>query len=179
VTDTEVIADTRRWLERAVIGLNLCPFAKAEHVHGRIRYVLSEVTKPKMLRKELERELLTLVAADPAQVETTLLIHPRVLQNFYDYNDFLAEADALIEALELQGVLQIASFHPDYQFEGTDKNAIENYSNRSPYPMLHILREASVERAVAAYPDAAQIYERNIETLQKLGLAGWQELFKR
>jgi uncharacterized protein len=174
-----VIADTKAWLERAVIGLNLCPFAKAEHVHGRIRYVLSEVTKPKMLRKELERELLALAAADPAQIETTLLIHPRVLHNFYDYNDFLAEADDLIEALELQGVLQIASFHPDYQFEGAQADAIENYSNRSPYPMLHILREASIERAAAAYPDAAQIYERNIETLQKLGLAGWQELFKR
>jgi uncharacterized protein len=179
MSTNEVIASTQVWLERAVIGLNLCPFAKAEHVHGRIRYTVSEAARPKMLLAELRRELLALAAADPAQVETTLLIHPRVLQSFYDYNDFLAEADELIEALELQGVLQIASFHPDYQFEGTEPDAIENYSNRSPYPMLHILREASVERAVAAYPDATQIYERNIETLQKLGLAGWQELFKR
>lgn len=175
----EVITQTQTWLERAVIGLNLCPFAKAEHVHGRIRFVVSEAGKRKALREVLKRELLTLNDADPAQVETTLLIHPRVLHNFYDYNDFLEDADALIEELGLDGVLQIASFHPDYQFAGTQADAIENYSNRSPYPMLHILREASVERAVQSFPDAAQIFERNIETLRKLGPEGWRELFKR
>ncbi len=169
----EAIAATQHWLERAVIGLNLCPFAKAEHVHGRIRYVHSEARKRKALRQDLARELLALQAADPAKVETTLLIHPHVLHHFLDYNDFLAEADALVEELGLVGELQIASFHPDYQFAGTDPDAIENYSNRSPYPMLHILREASVQRAVASTPDAADIYQRNIDTLRRLGPQGW------
>ena len=179
MSTNEVIVQTQAWLERAVIGLNLCPFAKAEHVHGRIRYVVSDAGKRKALREVLKRELLTLNDADPAQVETTLLIHPRVLHNFYDYNDFLDEADALIDELGLSGVLQIASFHPDYQFAGTQADAIENYSNRSPYPMLHILREASVERAVESFPDAAQIFERNIATLRQLGHTGWAHLMQR
>jgi uncharacterized protein len=171
-----VIAATQHWLEKAVIGLNLCPFAKAEHVHGRIRYVVSEATKRKALRQDLQRELLALQAADPAQVETTLLIHPRVLQDFLAYNDFLAEADDLIAELGLEGELQIASFHPLYEFEGSEPGAIENYSNRSPYPMLHILREASVERAVQSFPEAEQIYARNIQTLRALGHEGWLRL---
>jgi uncharacterized protein len=177
MSSNEVIANTQRWLERAVIGLNLCPFAKTEHVHGRIRYCVSDATDTETLLADLRRELLALQAADPAQCETTLLMHPQMLQDFLDYNDFLGEADALLEDLELDGVLQIASFHPHYQFGGTEAGDIENFTNRSPYPTLHILREASVERAVASFPDAEMIYERNIATLKKLGLAGWAKMW--
>ncbi|TXH05660.1 MAG: DUF1415 domain-containing protein [Nevskiaceae bacterium] len=172
-----VIAATQRWVERAVIGLNLCPFAKAVHVHGRIRYVVSTAKHLDGLLDELERELRALHDADPAVCETTLLIHPQLLQDFLDYNDFLDLADGVVEELELDGVLQIASFHPQYQFEGTAPDEISNYSNRSPYPTLHLLREASVERAVATYPEIDSIYQRNVLTLQKLGREGWDALF--
>jgi hypothetical protein len=176
-TDTPVIEATRSWLERAVIGLNLCPFAKAVHVKQQIRYVVSHADTPEALLEELVGELQLLAAADPQQVEMTLLMHPQVLQDFLDYNDFLELADTAIEQLDLGGVLQIASFHPDYQFAGTSPDDIENYTNRSPYPTLHLLREASIDQAVAAFPDAADIFERNIETLQRLGLDGWKKLF--
>lgn len=168
VRDT-VITATRQWIERAVIGLNLCPFAKAVYVREQIRYVVSAVTSPDALRGELETELRFLVAADSAQVDTTLLIHPRVLGDFLDYNDFLGEADDAIQRLDLEGVIQIASFHPAYQFAGTTPDDITNGTNRSPFPMLHLLREASVGKAVAHYPDAAKIHERNIETMRRLG----------
>ena len=171
-----VIADTQRWVERAVIGLNLCPFAKAVHVHNRIRYVVSSAKHTDGLLDELERELRALHEADPAVCETTLLIHPQLLQDFLDYNDFLDLADGVVEELELEGELQIASFHPQYQFEGTEPDDLSNFSNRSPYPTLHLLREASVERAVQTYPDTAGIYERNVITLQKLGREGWERL---
>jgi uncharacterized protein len=176
MTTQQVIALTQRWLERAVIGLNLCPFAKAEHVHGRIRYRVSDANTTDALVQHLEEEITFLLAADPAQTETTLLIHPQILGDFLDYNDFLAQADAVLERADPDVQLQIASFHPDYQFAGTAPDAIDNYTNRSPYPMLHLLREDSVERAVAAFPDAAQIYERNIATLRQLGLAGWKTM---
>ena len=170
------IDDTRHWLERAVIGLNLCPFAKAVHVKEQIRWVESPAESPEQLLEDLVRELQFLAAADPAKVETTLLIHPHVLADFLDYNDFLDVADAAIEALGLAGVLQIASFHPDYQFEGTGHDDVANLTNRSPHPMLHLLREDSIARAVAAFPDAAAIYERNIDTLRRLGVNGWHQL---
>ena len=173
---TDAITATQHWLEKAVIGLNLCPFAKTEHVHGRIRYCASEAKNQDVLYEDLKRELLALQAAGPAEVETTLLIHPHVLQDFLDYNDFLDVADDLLEDLELDGVLQIASFHPLYQFAGTSIDDITNFSNRSPYPTLHILREASVEKAVAAFPEAEDIFERNMQTLQKLGHAGWKKI---
>jgi uncharacterized protein len=176
MTTQQVIALTQRWLERAVIGLNLCPFAKAEHVHGRIRYRVSDANTTDALVQHLEEEITFLLAADPAKTETTLLIHPQILGDFLDYNDFLAQADAVLERADPDVQLQIASFHPDYQFAGTAPDAIDNYTNRSPYPMLHLLREDSVERAVAAFPDAAQIYERNIATLRQLGLAGWKTM---
>ncbi|MDP3085165.1 MAG: DUF1415 domain-containing protein [Rubrivivax sp.] len=172
-----VIEDTQRWLERAVIGLNLCPFAKAVQQKQQIRYRHSPATTPKALAAELVHELQLLAAADPAQVDTTLLIHPQVLQDFDDYNDFLDVADALLEELGLDGEIQVASFHPQYRFEGTAEGDIGNFSNRSPHPTLHLLREASIERAVASFPDAAEIFERNIETLNKLGVAGWARLF--
>ena len=171
------IADTRRWLEAAVIGLNLCPFAKAVHAKGQVRYVLSEADTPEALLAQLGEELLFLRDAPPAEVDTTLVVHPRVLQDFLDYNDFLALADDLVAELGLDGVLQVASFHPDYQFEGSHPDDIENFTNRSPHPTLHLLREDSVARAVAAYPDASVIVDRNVDTLRKLGRAGWDRLF--
>lgn len=167
---------TRHWLEQAVIGLNLCPFAKAVHTRGQIRWVESTATDVAALMADLVHELQRLAAADPVAVDTTLLVHPQVLGDFLDYNDFLDLADAALEELGLDGVLQIASFHPQYQFEGTEPDAVENLSNRSPYPTLHLLREDSVERAVAAFPEAEAIYEKNIETLQALGAEGWAKL---
>lgn len=176
VDDDQVIAATRRWVERAVIGLNLCPFAKAVQTDERIRYVQSEARTPDELIADLQRELETLAEATPEKIETTLLIHPHVLTDFLDYNDFLDVADGLVEALHLDGVLQVASFHPRYQFAGSGPDDVSNYSNRSPYPTLHLLREESIERAVEAMPDAEKIYQRNIETLQRIGHEGWDAL---
>lgn len=172
----EVVAATRAWLEKVVIGLNLCPFAKAVHVGNQIRYAVSDARTPEALFADLARELQTLAAADPAQVETTLLIHPRVLEDFTDYNDFLDVADGAVTELGLKGSIQVASFHPRYRFAGTEPGAIENYTNRSPYPMLHLLREESVGRAAATFPDVARIPERNIEALRRLGHDGWRGL---
>lgn len=175
-TAEEIIAATKQWLEKAVIGLDLCPFAKAVHVRDQIRYTVSGAETPEELLAELVGELQDLVAADPDEIETTLLIHPRLLIDFLDYNDFLSVADAAVAELGLEGVIQIASFHPQYQFAGTKPGDVENYTNRSPYPMLHLLREASVERAVAAFPEASRIYEKNIATLRRLGPEGWHRL---
>jgi uncharacterized protein len=174
--DELIISATRQWLEKAVIGLNLCPFAKAVHVKRQIRYAVSHATSIEALQEELRRELLFLQAADPASIDTSLLIHPWVLNDFFDYNDFLRSADKLLRSLRLSGQIQIASFHPAYQFADCEPDAIENYTNRSPYPMLHLLREASVEKAVAAFPDAEGIYERNIATMRRLGTDGWRAL---
>lgn len=173
-----VIAETRDWVEKAVIGLNLCPFAKAVYLNDRIRYCVSEAQSEDALLVDLSRELQALQAADPKICETTLLIHPRVLADFLDYNDFLGEAEARLEALGLTGELQLASFHPRYQFAGSGPDDIENYTNRSPYPMLHLLRESSVERATAAGEDLAAIGERNMETLRRLGFEGWRRLWR-
>jgi hypothetical protein len=176
IGDDAVVAATRRWVERAVIGLNLCPFARA--VADRIRYRVSAATTADELLADLEAELRLLHDTDPRQIETTLLVHPRVLQDFLDFNDFLDVADAALEALGLTGVLQIASFHPQYRFAGTAQQDIENYTNRAPYPTLHLLREASVARAAAACGNPASIYERNIETMRRLGHAGWARLWR-
>jgi hypothetical protein len=176
MVDEDPIQATRRWLERAVIGLNLCPFAKAVHVKRQIRYVLSEATSPAALLEELADEMRLLQSSDPEQVDTTLLVHPAVLGDFYDYNDFLGSAEMLVAELDLEGELQVASFHPDYRFAGTADDDLGNYTNRAPYPTLHLLREASIDRAVAAYPDPDVIVERNIATLEKLGLDGWRAL---
>ncbi|MFC5571040.1 DUF1415 domain-containing protein [Lysobacter yangpyeongensis] len=170
------IADTRRWLERAVIGLNLCPFAKAVYVKQQVRFVLSDARDPQDLLQQLRDELRWLHAADPQQTDTTLIVHPHVLGDFLEYNDFLDLADTLIAELGLEGELQVASFHPDYRFAGTAPDAIENCTNRSPWPTLHLLREDSVARAVAAFPDPDAIVARNIATLEKLGHAGWARL---
>ena len=174
----DITASTQRWLERAVIGLNLCPFAKAVHVKQRIRYAITAAKTADELLAELENELLLLNQTDPETIDTTLLIHPLVMGDFLDFNFFLDEADAMIRNLELDGVIQIASLHPQYQFAGTEPDDIENYTNRAPYPTLHLLREASIDRAVAAFPDAATIFEKNIETLQQLGYEGWAQLWQ-
>ncbi len=174
--DETVIADMRRWLERAVIGLNLCPFAKAVHTKGQVYYAVSQALDAEALRQDLVYELNNLLAHDPSARDTTILIAPRMLADFLDYNDFLAVADKLLRKMKLQGVLQIASFHPDFQFGGTEPDDITNYTNRAPYPCLHLLREASIDRAVAAFPEAEMIFERNMQTLEELGLAGWDAL---
>lgn len=173
--DAQLIEATRHWLTRAVIGLNLCPFAKSVHVKDQVRYVVSHAIDEGALIDDLERELRWLAEADPEQTDTTLLILPDVLQDFLAYNDFLYLAESLLQSLRLDGVLQIASFHPQYQFEGTEPDDIENFTNRSPWPILHLLREDSIERAVEAFPDAADIYERNEATMRKLGLEGWRK----
>jgi len=173
------IAETRTWLEQIVIGLNLCPFAKAVYVKDQVRFVLSDATTVEALVEELAEELVLLRDTPAEQIDTTLIVHPDVLTDFLDYNDFLDNADAAIEALDLQGILQVASFHPQYQFEGVAPDDVSNYTNRAPYPTLHLLREDSVERAVAAFPDPDVIVQRNIETLDTLGIEGWTRLLGR
>ncbi|PUA17226.1 DUF1415 domain-containing protein [Glaciimonas sp. PCH181] len=172
----QVTLDTKRWLEKAVIGLNLCPFAKAVYIKDQIRFVVSNAETGADLLKELGAELDFLHQTDPTLIDTTLLIHPLVLGDFLDYNDFLDDADALLQQQDLEGEIQIASFHPDYQFAGTDATDITNYTNRSPYPTLHLLREDSIDRAVEAFPDAADIFEKNMQTLNDLGRDGWKNL---
>ncbi|SMG01954.1 hypothetical protein BSIN_4712 [Burkholderia singularis] len=174
-TDADILAATRHWLTRAVIGLNLCPFAKSVHVKQQIRYAVSHAASLEAALADLESELRLLEAVDPDEIDTTLVIFPDTFDDFVDYNDALGFADRLLRQLRLDGTLQIASFHPRYQFEGTEPDDIENYTNRSPYPILHLLREASIERAVDAFADAAVIYERNQATLRRLGHAGWRE----
>ena len=172
------IADTQRWLQRAVIGLNLCPFARAVHQRDQIRYVVTAASGAEDLLAELAQELTLLDQADPLQHETTLLIHPQAFADFLDFNDFLGEAEAAIAALDLEGELQVASFHPHYQFAGTTGDDIGNYTNRSPWPTLHLLREESIERALEGGTDADAIVTANIARLQQLGLSGWQGLFQ-
>lgn len=168
--------DTRRWLERAVIGLNLCPFAKAVHVKGQVHYAVSKALQASEVLEDLRRELDALVALDPAVRDTTLLIVPDCLHDFLDFNDFMAQAQRLVRKRRLEGVIQLASFHPAFQFAGTEEGDIANYTNRSPYPTIHLLREASIDRAVAAIAQPEAIYDANIETLRGLGRQGWEDL---
>lgn len=177
--DEAVVAATRQWIEKAVIGLNLCPFARAVYVKNQVRYVVSRAPHLDGLLEDLDRELDFLVAADPDEIDTTLLIHPTLLPDFLDFNDFMQLAEAAVDEHGLEGVIQIASFHPAFQFEGTAPDDIGNYTNRAPFPILHLLREASIERAVAAFPETGTIYERNIATLKALGHAGWAALWAR
>jgi hypothetical protein len=173
------IAQTRAWVERAVIGLNLCPFAKAPHAKGLVRYALSDSRDAQSLLLALIEELNRLAEAPGTRIETTLLIHPWVMNDFGDYNDFLDVAEATVEELDLAGIIQVASFHPQYQFADTDADDVGNATNRSPYPTLHLLREESIERAVEAVVDTAVIYEANIATLQHLGAPGWDALLQQ
>jgi hypothetical protein len=171
-----VIEDTRRWVQRAVIGLNICPFAKSVQVKGQVRYVVSQATGAKALLADLKHELLQLVQADPAVLDTTLLVIPNGFAEFLEFNALLERADKLLQRLDLEGVLQIASLHPLYQFADTQADDITNFTNRSPYPTLHLLREASIDRAVAAFPQAGAIFETNMQTMQTLGPEGWAQL---
>jgi hypothetical protein len=175
--DVEIIqSDTQRWVQRAVIGLNLCPFAKSVQVKGQIHYAVSAATEPDALLQALENECAALLDLPIAQRETTLLMAPHCLADFLEFNDFLDRVDAMLASMQWDGVLQVASFHPDYQFAGTKADDVTNLTNWAPYPTLHILREASIDRAVESFPDAAQIYETNTETMQSLGREGWAAL---
>ncbi|CAN0618174.1 conserved protein of unknown function [Burkholderia multivorans] len=178
-SNDDILAATRHWLARAVIGLNLCPFAKSVYVKDQVRYAISEATTLEDALAGLETELRLLEAADPQHIDTTLLIFPHAFADFLDFNDALFFADRLVRQLKLEGQLQIASFHPQYQFDGTEPDDVENYTNRAPYPILHLLREDSIARAAAVFPDASDIYERNQETLRRLGLDGWHEWMSR
>jgi uncharacterized protein len=175
-THAVAIAATRRWLLRAVIGLNLCPFAKSVYTKEQVRYVVSDARNADALLGDLERELHGLAEAAPEEVDTTLLIHPYALTAFADFTDFLDLVEIVVRTQGLAGVLQVASFHPDFVFVDTAADDITNYTNRSPYPTLHLIRESSINRAVEAFPEASMIYERNIETLRRIGLDGWQAL---
>ena len=176
MTDEEVLGKTRHWLEAVVIGLNLCPFAKAVYVKKQVRLVVSHARHADDLLEELDRELDLLVATPTEEIDTTLLIHPTLFEDFLDFNDFLEFAEGVVDEHELEGVVQLASFHPQFQFDGTEPDAISNYTNRAPFAILHLLREDSVERAVAAFPQTDAIFEQNIATLEKLGHAGWKAL---
>jgi hypothetical protein len=177
MNDEAVLAAMREWIEKAVIGLNLCPFAKAVYARNQVRFVVSRAPHLDGLLEDLDRELDFLAAADVDEVDTTLLIHPTLLPDFLDFNDFMQLAEAAVGEHRLDGVIQIASFHPHFQFDGTAPDDIGNFTNRAPFPTLHLLREASIERAVAAFPEAETIYQRNIETLERLGRAGWDALW--
>ena len=176
MTDEEVLKQTRHWLEKAVIGLNLCPFAKAVYVKNQVRLVVSHARHADDLLEELDRELDLLVATPAEEIDTTLLIHATLFPDFLDFNDFTELAEGVVDEHELEGVIQLASFHPLFQFEGTQPEDMGNYSNRAPFAMLHLLREDSVERAVEAFPEADAIFEQNIATLEKLGPTGWKAL---
>lgn len=170
------LADTRRWLDRAVIGLNLCPFAKAVQARGQVHYAGTDTRDPETLLQLLFAEADALMALDAAERDTTLLVATTCLPDFLDFNDFAGDAEEQLFERGFEGVLQLATFHPDFQFGGTEADDITNATNRAPWPTLHLLREASVDRAVEAFPDAEEIFGRNIETLEKLGVEGWSAL---
>ena len=176
MTEDDVLNQTRHWLEKAVIGLNLCPFAKAVYVKNQVRLVVSQARHADDLLEELDRELDLLVNTPADEIDTTLLIHPTLFDDFLDFNDFLEVAEGVLDEHGLDGVVQLASFHPKFQFEGTEPEDISNYTNRAPFAMLHLLREESIDRAVQAFPEAETIFEENIRTLEKLGHSGWQAL---
>ena len=173
---SQVITDSQQWLERAVIGLNLCPFAKSVHVKDLIRYAISDAATETELIADLKSELLYLNTISPTNTDTTLLIAPMFLHDFLDFNQFILKANKLLTKLDLDGILQIATLHPLYQFAGTDVDDITNYTNRAPYPTLHLLRESSIDRAIKAIPDAESIFQVNMETMRRIGLEGWRNL---
>ena len=167
-----VIEDTQLWLNKAVIGLNLCPFAKAVVAKQQVRYVVCMDSEPEQALKMLQEEMQLLINTDAAVLDTTLLIAPKLFPEFLDFNEFLFDCDSVLLSMELEGVLQIADFHPRYQFAGTEPDDISNFTNRAPYPTLHLLREESIDKAVAAFPYASLIYERNMQVLEELGRGG-------
>ena len=171
-----IASDTRRWLERAVIGLNLCPFAKAVHVKGLLHIAVSRAPDAAALLEEVEAEFAALVSTRARERETTLLVVPHLLADFFEFNEFTQRCERLIRRRKLEGVIQLATFHPQYQFAGSEPDDVGNFTNRSPYPILHFLREESMDRAVEAFPQAEAIYETNMETMRKLGRDGWDRL---
>lgn len=175
--DSATVTDhTRQWLEKAVIGLNLCPFAKAPHVKNLVRISVSQARHLDGFLEDLDRELQLLGDTPANELETTLLVHPTLFPDFDTFNQMLDIADAAVVDNGLEGIVQIAPFHPDFQFEGTDSDDIGNYTNRSPYPTLHLIREDSIAKAAQAFPDASAIFERNIALLEKIGHEGWDKL---
>lgn len=175
--DSATVTDhTCQWLEKAVIGLNLCPFAKAPHVKNLVRISVSQARHLDGFLEDLDRELQLLGDTPADELETTLLVHPTLFPDFDTFNQMLDIADAAVVDNGLEGIVQIAPFHPDFQFEGTDSDDIGNYTNRSPYPTLHLIREDSIAKAAQAFPDASAIFERNIALLEKMGHEGWDKL---
>jgi hypothetical protein len=174
--ERDVIQATQYWLDKAVIGLNLCPFAKAVVAKQQVRMVVCMDSEPEQVLQMLQQEMQLLVDTDAAVLDTTLLIAPHLLPDFLDFNEFLFDCDSVLASMELEGVLQITDFHPRYQFAGTQPDDISNFTNRAPYPTLHLLREESIDKAVAAFPDASLIYERNVQVLEALGREGWEAL---
>lgn len=180
LTDEQVLADTRHWIEKAVIGLNLCPFARSVYVKNQVRIVVSHARHLDAFLEELDQELDLLVNTPPEEVDTTLLVHPTLFPDFEVFNDFMGVVDDVVDEHELDGVIQVAHFHPAFLFEGEVVGDPSHLTNRAPYPTLHLLREESVERAVASEAgDAERIVERNIATLRELGAEGWKALLKR
>ena len=173
---SQVITDSQQWLERAVIGLNLCPFAKSVHVKNLIRYAISDATTETELIADLQSELLYLNSISPTKTDTTLLIAPMFLHDFLEFNQFILKANKSLTKLDLDGIFQIATLHPQYQFAGTDVDDITNYTNRSPYPTLHLLRDSRIDRALQAIPNAESIFEVNMNTMRRIGLEGWRDL---
>ncbi|WP_439587845.1 DUF1415 domain-containing protein [Hydrogenophaga sp.] len=177
---SEIEAATREWIEKAVIGLNLCPFARAVYVKNQVRIVVSTARHLDAFLDDLDRELDLLVNTPAEEIDTTLLVHPSLFPEFEVFNDFLNVVDDVVTEHELDGVIQVAPFHPLFQFEGTEPDDVTNCTNRSPFPTLHLLREESVERAVATEGgDAEAIVDRNLTTLRQLGLSGWQALWSK
>ena len=175
--DIDTVSEhTKQWLEKAVIGLNLCPFAKAPHVKNLVRIVVSEAHHLDGFLEDLDRELQLLGNTPASELETTLLVHPTLFPDFETFNQMLEIADDAVIENELEGIVQIAPFHPDFQFEGTEADDINNYTNRSPYPTLHLIREDSIVKAAEAFPDASAIFDRNIALLEKMGHEGWDKL---
>ncbi len=180
MNDEEVVARTREWVEKAVIGLNLCPFARAVWVKDQVRVVVSRARHVDAFLEELDRELDLLASTPAEQIDTTLLVHPTLFPDFEVFNDFLGIVDDVVVEHDLEGVIQVAPFHPQFRFEGTEADDITNATNRSPFPILHLLREDSVERAVATDAgDADAIVERNMQTLRDLGHEGWSRLWNK
>ena len=176
--ETVILEKTKKWVEKAVIGLNLCPFAKSVYVKNQVLIVVTGAETVKELQQILVKECENLIETDPEVLDTCLLVVPYVFEDFYDFNDFLDIAELTLEEIELVGELQIASFHPDYQFADTEADDISNYTNRSPYPILHLIRESSLDKATQQYPDASAIFDSNIEKVTQLGPDGWKKLLE-
>ena len=180
LSDQQVLDDTRRWIEKAVIGLNLCPFARAVYVKNQVRIVVSRARHLDAFLDELDRDLALLQSTPAEEIDTTLLVHPTLFPDFEVFNDFMNVVDDVVAEHDLEGVIQVANFHPDFRFEGEPEGDMSHFTNRAPYPTLHLLREDSVERAVeSAGGDAEAIVERNIATLRQLGPEGWKALLAK